>query len=1377
MAGASSSSGGSFRYDVFINFRGEDTRRCFICHLYKALEQKALDVFIDSEELRTGDDLSALFKAIEDSRLSIVVFSRHYASSTWCLKELVHILDRRSQIVVPIFYQVNPSHICNLEESFAEAFAEHESNSKIDKEELESWKSSLNRAANISGYHSTNFGDDTQLIDSIVKDILEKLIHISPSKTDGLIGMDSHINAIDRLLQLGVDDFPIVGIWGMGGIGKSTIAKAFFDRIAHQFEHKCFLDNVKEGFITKNGAVQMVEKLLSKLLKVKDRSTLDGGLNMIRERLGKKRILLVLDDVDNLDQIETLIGEKPTFGGGSRIIITTRDKKLLAGYLIYEPKLFTNEEALALFSKYAFRTNKPSESYDAIARRAVKYAYGLPLALKVLGALLDNKSVQEWEYELEKIKKVSITSLDNNIGRVLWASYDGLDEYQKKIFLDIACFFKRMDKDLVTKFHESCGFFPQNGLRVLEERSLVSVSRYGELEMHDLIQEVGRDIVHRQSTEDPGMRSRLWNYEDVHLVLAQNTATKVEGIILDLSKLKAVYINDEVFVSMSRLRLLQLSEYHYGDGYKYHYGWQQKHAYGSARTREADYEPCVQDMNENLKFLSNELRVLVWHGCPLKSFPINFVPNNLIYIDMCSSHIKQLWEGTKRLQNLVYINLSHSKYLIETPDFTEATHLKQLRLGECTSLLEVHPSISALKSLVELDLRGCSNLNKFPNISGNMEKLSKLWLDQTAITEIPSSINDLSGLRDLSLACCRELRSLPSSIHMKSLNKLDLSGCSKLTEFPEISKVMEVLRVLPLEGTAIKELPSSINNLTRLQSLSLRNCTSLVCLPNNIGNMTCLQYLCLTGCRELRGLPSSIHMKSLKSLDLSGFSKLTEFLEISEVMEELKVLRLDGTAIKELPSSINNLTGLVDLYMSNCTSLVCLPENICNMACLQYLCLTGCSNLSKLPENFGNLKSLYRYELKGSGIKQLPFSILCRSSLLCNGCKEMTEPFSSWPTWNHQNPSYSVLIYLDLSDCNLLEISDGIAHLSSLQTLKLCRNENLESLPAAMNRLGHLTLLYLRGLKRLKSIPELSSSIQDIEAHNCTSLETVSTPQPPYAEFICFQFFNCFKLVNNTNIFINIVESATRNQDYYKCRMTLPGSDIPDWFNHQSGGLSVTVPLPPNWLASNFLGFGICAISNLRGADNRKTLESTTCCCTLKANDGQDNFYFPLLPPFRGGTDVPLELDHMLLGYTNFRSLGEWHNERKYTEATFRIVAEDYGVIREDWEDCTWITSCGVRLFHMNPTNVGGQRAEPLRRVNRRRVLLPSLRLSRLRLRHQPRKLQALHSVVDPTPSNRGPRRPRHSSRLHQRDQLSTDLICNLENRETEIRSKRRRKH
>ncbi|RXH68970.1 hypothetical protein DVH24_031303 [Malus domestica] len=145
-AASSSSSGSPWKYDVFINFRGEDTRRCFVSHLYKALNQKAINTFIDAEGLRKGNDLLQLLTAIQDSRVSIVVFSQNYASSTWCLKELVQILDcmdRKNQMVVPVFYQVDPSDVRKAKRSFEEAFAEHEGHSNTDMEEVRRWRSAL----------------------------------------------------------------------------------------------------------------------------------------------------------------------------------------------------------------------------------------------------------------------------------------------------------------------------------------------------------------------------------------------------------------------------------------------------------------------------------------------------------------------------------------------------------------------------------------------------------------------------------------------------------------------------------------------------------------------------------------------------------------------------------------------------------------------------------------------------------------------------------------------------------------------------------------------------------------------------------------------------------------------------------------------------------------------------------------------------------------------------------------------------------------------------------------------------------------------------------------------------------------------------------
>ncbi|KAM5557199.1 disease resistance protein RPV1 [Rosa sericea] len=1521
MAASSSSpsSGGHCKYDVFLSFRGEDTRKNFVCHLYRALEQKAIHTFIDSEELEKGNKISELLNFIDESRIAVVVLSQNYATSTWCLKELVKIMeckDKKQQIVVPIFYEVDPSDIRKLEKMFGEAFAKHEQNPYLDKEVLETWKTALKGITDLSGWDSRHYKDDIELIEKIVGDMLEKWIHIprSSSPANNLVGMDHHIKEVSLRLCRGKNDVGVVGIWGMGGIGKTTIARAVYEKIVHQFEHKCFFSNVKERFAKKDEA-QMRGELLSMILKgnVQSVDIFNEGSNAILERLGKKKVLVVLDDVETFSQIEALLGDFYSFGVGSRILVTTRDKESLAAagvYETYEPRCLNHNESLELFMKHAFRTNQPSKEYSDLSNRAIEYAQGLPLALKVLGASLYDKSIHQWKELLEKIKKIP----ERKIMDVLRTSFEGLDDLQKEIFLDIACLFRGWNKDFVTELLKSFGFFPQIGLKNLDDKALIT-SDY-DVSMHDLLQEMGREIVRQESTKEPGKRSRLWSCEDVYDVLTQNTATDaVECLMLDLSKSKVdLCIHTGAFARMTKLRLLIIYySFTFIFDVQYYYRW------GRSNETICPVDGCKQLTRGDFEFLSHELRFLLWHGCPLKSLPSTFIPKNLVHLDMRSSHIRELWEGIKPLQNLKVIKLSHCQYLVKIPDLTEAINLERLFLDDCSSLFEVHSSISALqnlhllglkgckqlkilpscihmKSLRTLCLSGCSNLEKFPEISEVMTKLEELDLDGTAIKELPSSINNLTGLGTLNLRGCTELKILPSCFHMKSLQSLYLSGCSNLEKFPEISEVMTKLEELDLDGTAIKELPSSINNLTGLGTLNLRGCTELKILPScfhmkslqslylsgcsnlekfpeisevmtkleeldldgtaikelpsSINNLTGLGTLNLRGCTELKILPSCFHMKSLQSLYLSGCSNLEKFPEIADVMTELKWLYLDGTAIKELPSSINNLTGLetlnlegctelktlstrihmssvrrlnlngcsslenfpessgimkelpelrldgtaikglpssIDLLrgikelsmknckslvflpdsinnladlthctelktlatsihmsslrtlnlegcsnlekfpeisgimkklpelrldgtaikglpssinlllrvkklsMRNCKSLECLPDSICNLANLTHLDLSGCSVLHNLPEKLGGLESLQVLDIEYSGIKQLPFSILRLgklrgNGLSCIGCKEMTAPLLAWPSSIEEYCSFSVLLHLDLSDCNLLELSDGIAHLSSLKTLKLCRN-NLESLPVTMNRLVCLALLELEACKRLKSIPELSSSINYIDAHDCTALEKVSMPKPEseYWTNHYFTFSNCLQLVQ-TNLFRDIVERNSHLQDNYlpplRLKMSLPGSEVPNWFPNQSGGFSVSVQLPLNLSDCKFLGFAICAVCKCQGINDDTSPLSASCLCTFKGNRGECSFSFDLLNSvFR--TDRLFSSDHMFLRYVSWSDCrlieeGKLVNEA-YTEATFQIV------VSESITEQLRIRSCGVRFVYANP--------------------------------------------------------------------------------------------
>ena len=150
---SSSSSTARYMYDVFLSFRGEDTRYNFTSHLHEALCVNGFNTFIDDDNLQRGEEISTkLLKAIELSMISIVVFSENFATSTWCLNELVKILECKNfgQLVLPVFYKVNPSEVRKQEGKFGIALSEHEE--KHNKDKVQSWRAALTKAANLGGF-------------------------------------------------------------------------------------------------------------------------------------------------------------------------------------------------------------------------------------------------------------------------------------------------------------------------------------------------------------------------------------------------------------------------------------------------------------------------------------------------------------------------------------------------------------------------------------------------------------------------------------------------------------------------------------------------------------------------------------------------------------------------------------------------------------------------------------------------------------------------------------------------------------------------------------------------------------------------------------------------------------------------------------------------------------------------------------------------------------------------------------------------------------------------------------------------------------------------------------------------------------------------
>ena len=305
----------------------------------------------------------------------------------------------------------------------------------------------------------------------------------------------------------------------MGGIGKTTHTTVLYNKISKQFDACCFIQNVSKNYEV-GGAIAIQKQILRQTL---DEQNLDmyspsDISGIVRNRLSPIKVLIILDNVEELEQLENLAISPKLLGKGSRIIITTRNEHILKAYeadAIHKIPLLNDNDARELFLRKAFKSEDlANSSCVELTPKILEYAQGLPLAIKVVGSFLCTRDAIQWRDALERLRKNS----DKKIMNVLRISFDGLQQEDKEIFLHIACFFIGEREEYVKRILDSCGLQPHIGIQVIMEKSLITIKNQ-EIHMHEMLQELGKKIVREKYPEEPRSWSRLWLYKDFENVL------------------------------------------------------------------------------------------------------------------------------------------------------------------------------------------------------------------------------------------------------------------------------------------------------------------------------------------------------------------------------------------------------------------------------------------------------------------------------------------------------------------------------------------------------------------------------------------------------------------------------------------------------------------------------------------------------------------------------------------------------------------------------------------------------------------------------------------------------------------------------------------
>ncbi|CAN1250847.1 Disease resistance protein L6 [Linum perenne] len=918
-------------YEVFLNFRGPDVRKSFADHLYNCLVRYKIRTFRDEEELQKGETIGPyLNQAIAESKIYIPIFTEGYASSKWCLQELAKMVNcwktggggKGQHIILPVFYFIDPRDVRHPDSgSYKEAFEQYQL--KHDSETILEWKEALQEVGKMKGWHVTEQDGQGDVVGKIFTEVESHLRDNYTLVTDELVGIDFQVEEIMKLLNLDSTSEKIIGIHGMGGIGKTTLAKGVYNKVSTRFERCCFLENIRETLSKNDGAVTLQNKLISTILRKDSHQVVNisDGMQVIRDRVCRYKVFIVLDDVDERFQFDDILGKLGYFSSDSRFLITTRDTRaleLLHQCKFFELKEMSRDHSLQLFSKHAFGLDYPLKDYACLSGEFVRVAAGLPLALKVIGSLLFKRNQIFWEEKLIEVKEIPLTKVQE----ILKISYNELTPHEKQIFLDIACLFIGVKKEVPMYMWSDCGVYSSSGIMTLVQRSLVRINDEKEFWMHDQIRDLGRAIVREGNTETPYKCSRIWSNTDAINMLKNREGTdSVEAFRVDMKGENLVLTSKE-FKQFSRLRYLEV--------------WNGR-------------------LRGNFKDVLPNIRWLRLYRCDSLPSGLNLKKLAILSLESCS--VRDGWGGWNQIKgahNLKVVNISWCSMLRKCPDLSNCQDLELLDFFGCEKMRGAL-DIGNLMNLKELIIKK-TNIGYLKGDIGRLQNLQKIDVSHSGMVKIPDGVRKLSSLQVLDMTT----EKLPSVAMLTKLHKLVIGTCPVLTEIYGVGELTESLSHLDINGCpSLKGM--TLHSVVKLETLALTAPGSTSIIPPSLSVFNQLRRLTISS-MSLRRFPDLSNMKHLRDLriaychvliEVPGLDTLysLEFLDIRDCrslnLVNLKNLDLTGCTQLDVIRGLERLEALEILYMSDCESIKELP-NLSGLKNLRRLRLLNCGQLKEV---------------------------------------------------------------------------------------------------------------------------------------------------------------------------------------------------------------------------------------------------------------------------------------------------------------------------------------------------------------------------------------------------------------------------------------------